>query len=149
MKLDKLIFDVDGTLMDIEHRRHLVSDGNNDWKTFLDPEVMKGDTPNTIVVEIAQNLRDAGAEIVVVSARNERHREVTEQQLRDACIEFSHLFLRADEDFRSDDEFKKDVLDALIEADWKPDLVFDDRDRVVDMWRANGIPCFQVAKGDF
>jgi len=149
MKLDKLIFDVDGTLMDIEHRRHLVSDGNNDWKTFLDPEVMKGDTPNTIVVEIAQNLRDAGAEIVVVSARNERHREVTEQQLRDANIEFSHLFLRADEDFRSDDEFKKDVLDALIEADWKPDLVFDDRDRVVDMWRANGIPCFQVAKGDF
>jgi len=149
MTLDKLIFDVDGTLMNIEHRRHLVSDGNNDWKTFLDPKVMEGDTPNTIVVEIAQNLRDKGAEIVVVSARNERHREVTEQQLRDANIEFAHLFLRADEDFRSDDEFKRDVLNALRNEGWIPDLVFDDRDRVVSMWRAEGIPCFQVAKGDF
>ena len=45
MTLNKVIFDVDGTLMNIEHRRHLVSDGNNDWKTFMDPEVMKGDTP--------------------------------------------------------------------------------------------------------
>ena len=27
--------------------------------------------------------------------------------------------------------------------------VFDDRDKVVQMWRENGVPCFQVAKGDF
>jgi hypothetical protein len=26
---------------------------------------------------------------------------------------------------------------------------FDDRQRVVDMWRRNGITCFQVAPGDF
>ena len=53
MTLNKVIFDVDGTLMNIEHRRHLVSDGNNDWKTFMDPEVMKGDTPNQDVVDMA------------------------------------------------------------------------------------------------
>ena len=115
----------------------------------MDPEVMRGDTPNQLVVDMAIALQDAGAEIVVVSARNERHRQVTETQLYSAGIQFSHLFLREDEDFRADDEFKKDVLDALIAADWKPDLVFDDRNRVVDMWRANGIPCFQVAEGDF
>jgi len=28
-------------------------------------------------------------------------------------------------------------------------MVFDDRDQVVEMWRANGIPCFQVAPGNF
>jgi hypothetical protein len=27
--------------------------------------------------------------------------------------------------------------------------VYDDRDKVVAMWRRNGIPCFQVAPGDF
>ena len=27
--------------------------------------------------------------------------------------------------------------------------VFDDRNQVVDMWRSNGLTCFQVAKGDF
>ena len=115
----------------------------------MDPHQMSFDKPNQPVVDIALALQDAGHELVVVSARNERHRNVTDDQLRKAGIEFSHLFLREDEDFRSDDEFKKDVLDALIDADWKPDLVFDDRNRVVEMWRANGIPCVQVAEGDF
>ena len=110
----KVIFDVDGTLMDIEHRRHFVSNGQNDWKSFMDPHQMSFDTPNQPVVDIALALQDAGHELVVVSARNERHRQVTENQLRKAGIEFSHLFLREDEDFRSDDEFKKDVLDARI-----------------------------------
>jgi hypothetical protein len=59
------------------------------------------------------------------------------------------LFLRADDDFRSDDVFKKDVLDELINSGVKPDLVFDDRNSVVEMWRREGIPCFQVAEGDF
>jgi hypothetical protein len=27
--------------------------------------------------------------------------------------------------------------------------VYDDRDKVVAMWRRNGISCFQVAPGDF
>ena len=30
-----------------------------------------------------------------------------------------------------------------------PDVVFDDRDQVVEMWRANGIPVVQTAEGDF
>ena len=146
----KLIFDVDGTLMDITHRRHLV-DGSQpkDWDKFLDPEVMKGDTPNQPVVDIAIAMQEQGHDIVVVSARNERHREVTEQQLVYAGVNFSHLFLRPDGDFRSDDGFKEEVLDALIAQDWKPDMVFDDRDQVVAMWRRRGLVCVQVAKGDF
>jgi hypothetical protein len=27
--------------------------------------------------------------------------------------------------------------------------VFDDRDKVVAMWRRNGVACFQVAEGNF
>ncbi|WP_457852111.1 phosphatase domain-containing protein [Mycolicibacterium conceptionense] len=27
--------------------------------------------------------------------------------------------------------------------------IFDDRNRVVDMWRRLGLACFQVAEGDF
>tara|TARA_Y100001937_G_scaffold18849_1_gene26026 strand:+ start:848 stop:1294 length:447 start_codon:yes stop_codon:yes gene_type:complete len=148
--MDRVIFDVDGTLMDITHRRKFV-DGSQkkDWKTFLDPIIMQGDTPNWPVRDIAIALKRAGVEIVIVSARNERHREVTELQLKTAGVEFAHLFLREDDDFRSDVEFKQDVLDSLLDAGWKPDLVFDDRNSVVDMWRRNKINCFQVAEGDF
>jgi hypothetical protein len=35
--------------------------------------------------------------------------------------------------------------------DWKDDVVavFDDRDKVVNMWRENGLTCMQVAYGNF
>ena len=145
----KLIFDVDGTLMDVEHRRHFVSGPSKDWDSFMDPKVMEGDSPNQPVVDIALAMAAAGHEIVVVSARNERHREVTQKQLDALGLEPLHLFLRPDGDFRSDSEFKQEVLDSLRANDFNPDLVFDDRNQVVDMWRRNGVPCFQVAEGDF
>jgi hypothetical protein len=42
-------------------------------------------------------------------------------------------------------------LDDLFPGDKKDRIlcVFDDRQKVVDMWRDNGIDCFQVAPGDF
>jgi len=146
----KIIFDVDGTLMNIETRRQWLEGPTPNWTKFMDPIEMKTDTLNETVIEVAECMHDAGHEIVIVSARNERHREVTEHQLKQNFGEFwSHMFLRPDDSYEPDHEFKKRVLDELINADWKPDMVFDDRDQVVEMWRANGIPCFQVAKGDF
>ena len=145
-----IIFDIDGTLMDIEHRRHFVNDGNTDWKSFQDPAVMANDTPNMPVVGIAQMMNSTVANsVVMVSARNERHREVTMKQMESVGLGNCFLFLRGDDDYRSDEVFKKDVLDELIKNDLKPDLVFDDRNSVVDMWRRNGIACVQVAPGDF
>jgi len=143
----KVIFDVDGTLMDIEHRRVHLQNGNNDWEAFNN--AMEHDTPNFPIMQIAREMSDVGHEIVVCSARNERHREITESQIRDCGVDFMHCFLREDDDFRPDEVFKQDVLDALIENNWKPDLVFDDRNKVVDMWRRNGLTCVQVAEGDF
>ena len=145
----KVIFDVDGTLLDIEHRRHFVSNGNKDWESFLSPGQMVKDRPNQDVVKTALALQSAGHELVVVSARNERHREVTQKQLEACGLHPAHLFLRPDGDFRSDKEFKQEVLDSLRNNGWEPNLVFDDRNQVVEMWRANGVPCFQVADGDF
>ena len=37
-----------------------------------------------------------------------------------------------------------------VRADnFDPIIAFDDRDRVVAAWRSAGIPCLQVAPGDF
>ena len=143
----KVIFDVDGTLMDIEHRRVHLQNGNNDWEAFNN--AMEHDIPNFQIMQIAKEMSDNGHEIVICSARNERHREITESQITNCGVNFGHCFLRGDDDFRPDEVFKQDVLDALIAQDWKPDLVFDDRNKVVDMWRRNGLVCVQVAEGDF
>lgn len=59
------------------------------------------------------------------------------------------LYMRTAGDKRPDDVVKEELL-AKIRADgYEPFLVFDDRQRVVDMWRRNGIQCCQVAPGDF
>ena len=44
------------------------------------------------------------------------------------------------------------MLDKLIKTEMVNEdnlIIFDDRQSVVDMWRARGLTCFQVAKGDF
>lgn len=37
----------------------------------------------------------------------------------------------------------------IVSHGYEPIMAFDDRDRVVKMWRDAGIPCAQVAPGDF
>ena len=44
--------------------------------------------------------------------------------------------------FKSKDIFPGDKKDRIL-------CVFDDRTKVVNMWRDNGLSCFQVAPGDF
>ena len=50
-----------------------------------------------------------------------------------------------------DDELKQHWLDTLFPDDKKNGIlcVFDDRQKVVDMWRRNGVTCFQVDDGNF
>ena len=145
----KIIFDVDGTLMDVEHRRKFV-DGSQqvDWPAFEAATV--DDTRHEHIFEIAECLKDGGHSIVIVSARKEYQREITEKQLSATMgVFWDYLFMRPDDSYEPDHEFKSRVLAELIKADWKPDMVFDDRNQVVEMWRAAGIPCLQVASGDF
>lgn len=53
-------------------------------------------------------------------------------------------------DHTPDDKLKKRWLDEMHWDDRSRIVaVFEDRARVVAMWRAAGIPCFQVADGDF
>ena len=53
--------------------------------------------------------------------------------------------------FMPDDKLKQGWLDDLWPGDAKKNIVcvFDDRQKVVDMWRANDLVCMQVAPGNF
>ena len=59
-------------------------------------------------------------------------------------IKHSALFLRADGDFRGDDDVKEELLGKIREAGFDPKVAFDDRQKVVDRWRKIGIQCHQV-----
>ena len=143
-----IIFDVDGTLMDIEHRKHFVQDKPKNWKQFMIE--MKNDTPRKEIFAIAHEAKANGHRIIVSSGRNERDRELTTSQLASEGLVPDIFLMRADDDFRSDDLVKKDLLNEMIERGFNPILAIDDRNQVVEMWRANDIPCFQcVEDGNF
>ena len=143
-----IIFDVDGTLMDITHRKHFVQNKPKDWKQFM--AEMVNDTPRKEIFAIAHDAKKNGHRIIVSSGRNERDRALTIKQLNSEGL-FPDIFLmRKDDDFRSDDLVKKDLLNEMIAKGFNPTLAIDDRNQVVDMWRANDIPCFQcVEDGNF
>jgi len=120
-----VVFDIDGTLANIEHRLDYVRSKPKNWKAF--DAGIPNDAVNPYVAEAFHSLKAAGNEIIFASGRNERSRD----------------------DFRGDDIVKREILDEII-ADYgrKPDMVFDDRPRVVRMWREEGIFVFNVYQGD-
>ena len=50
--------------------------------------------------------------------------------------------------YMPDEILKKAMLDTFVDID-DVFMCVDDRQKVVDMWRENGLTCFQVAPGDF
>lgn len=137
----KVIFDLDGTIANIDHRAHFVRGGKRDWQSFFAACV--DDIPVPHVVETFKAHIDAGHTVRIWSARSDAVRTQTEDWLQDvAGIDPCFLqHMRADGDNTPDVELKRYWLNQEYE---RPDLVYDDRQRVVDMWRAEGIPCFQV-----
>ena len=145
-----IIFDLDGTLADIEDRRQLCTkeNGKMDWNKFFDPENIKLDKPNTPVIMMAQALTAFGYKIAIFSGRSARTEDATKDWLHEQDIKFDILKMRPERNFRPDEQLK---LEWLNDMDWKDDveMVFDDRQKVVDMWREIGLTCMQVAPGNF
>ena len=139
------VFDLDGTLADIKHRKHHVRDGNRNWKQFF--AECTGDRPNEPVIAAFKALEAAGHRLEIWSGRSDEVEAETRKWLKDQGIDPSHLtHMRPEKNYDPDDELKRRWLHA---CDKRPDAIYDDRNKVVKMWRSEGIPCFQVAPGNF
>lgn len=148
MKKKTLIFDIDGTLADIKHRRIFLEQEKPDWKAFNDK--MGDDTPNAPVVALYKTLWDSGQyDIILTSGRSDSDRKITEQWLVWNHIPFDRLEMRKDKDNRADYIIKQEMLDMLLKEGKEILFAVDDRQQVVDMWRKNGIACLQCDVGDF
>lgn len=144
-----VVFDIDGTLANCEHRLPYIQTKPKNWAAF--DAGIPNDTVNPHVAEVFHSLRDADHDIIFVTGRNERNRDATVEWLKanDFWVVSSHLYMRGADDFRGDDVVKREILDQITRA-WgrKPDMVFEDRPRVVRMWRDAGIFVFNVYQGD-
>lgn len=163
-KPSAIICDLDGTLCDVEHRRHHVRPNGakpegfkKNWAAFF------RDIPLDPVNQWCAALLRAMAphhKIVYCSGRDSNQRKNTEEWLKkhgldsfyDPLFESTDkadLYMRDRQDSRQDCIVKENILDFEILTRYTPFFMIDDRQQVVDMWRSRGYVCLQCDKGDF
>lgn len=163
-----IVCDLDGTLANVEHRRHFVRPPEPvevhahgiveienpppkfkpNWKAFFDG--MVDDSVNEWCRAILRSLSDT-YRVVYATGRPADYKEYTQMWLSENALRFpgSELFMRLAGDFRRDDDVKEIILEFEIKTRWDVLFVLDDRQQVVDMWRKHGYTVLQCDKGDF
>jgi len=147
--MNKIIFDLDGTLA-LDHARavHLKKDPK-DWDSYF--SLAASDLPHGPIHSIFHALWANGAEIEVWTGRIESLREITLAWCEEhgLPIDSEMLRMRPTGSRQEDTEMKREWLLAERALGNEVILAFEDRQRVVNMWRAEGVVCCQVAPGDF
>ena len=146
-----VVFDLDGTIANVDHRTHYVRNGNRQWGKFFAECV--NDTPYQDVIDILRFLVSNGARVEIWSGRSAEVEWETVDWLdryigviplpdgREISASKLLKHMRPVNDYTPDTELKRRWLHA---CDQRPDFVFDDRRSVVDMWREEGLTCGQV-----
>ena len=144
-----VIFDLDGTLANIDKRRTLATkNGKMNWNVFFNPDNIDLDTPNQAVINMANILYSQDYIIYILSGRSDKTHQATIDWLSKHNVDYDLLIMRPQNQlYKKDSDLKQSWLDTIGKD--RVSMVFDDRQQVVDMWRQNGLPTFQVADGDF
>jgi phosphoglycolate phosphatase-like HAD superfamily hydrolase len=164
-----VIFDIDGTLLDISHRLHIIGPGvplmarldqssgtvrahptnGKRWKEFRAPELKKLDSPITPVIFVMNALHCEGHKVIIASGRIRSEETDTRESLEVLVpyVQDIPFFMRSDSDYRPDYEMKLGLLQKIRSSGYNPVIVFDDRPSVIRMWRREGLLVADVGKG--
>lgn len=138
-----IIFDMDGTLVDVSSIRHHVEGGSTrkNFDAFHRESV--NCPPIPWVLEHALMAKADGFKVIQVTARSEKYRSSTSWWIADHKVPSDGLYMRADGDYRPDYEVKRDILDRLL-LRYDVRKAFDDNPSIIRLWAELGIPCVVV-----
>ena len=139
------IFDVDGTLANVDPYLHHVRGPNRDYNAFHEASIDA--LPNIEVVQMLNNAVSDRHSILIVTSRKEKYRGLTSMWLAKNNIRSHALFMRADDDSRPDYEAKKDMLDK-ISILWNVLHAVDDNPNVIKLWEDHNIPTTKIGTWD-
>ncbi len=139
------IYDVDGTLANVDPYLHFVRGSNRDYDAFHGASIDA--LPNFEVVQMLNNSVSDGHSILVVTSRKEKYRGLTSMWLAKNNIRSHGLFMRADDDNRPDYEVKKDILDNISKL-WYVTYAVDDNPNVIKLWQDHSIPTKKIGTWD-
>ena len=134
-----IICDLDGTLAFMNGKRSPYDYSKVVWDGY---NARLGD-----LLKLFQNTTDV--EIIFLSGRKAECQKETKNWLRANGWSKNKLIMRNDSDTRCDTIVKREMYEEHIEPIYNVVAVFDDRNRVVDMWRELNLPVYQVWYGDF
>ncbi len=136
-----ILVDIDGTIAQMQGRYPF------DWHRVGE------DLPKQPIINTVKALKEAGNEVIFFSGRDEVCRNISREWI---CEYFGwkssgfQLFMRKSNDYRKDSDIKFELFNEHIRNKYYVELVIDDRQQVVDMWRRKlGLTCLQVDYGDF
>lgn len=134
------LFDLDGTLININSITHLIGQ----WDEFHEASMKC--PPHINMVEFAMRMQLC-AEVIIVTGKPVEFYQRTVDWLRLHGIMPDSILMRKPLDTRSDAELKIDGIAKHFGVNWKDHILFavEDRDKMVEAWRAQGITCLQCA----
>ena len=94
-----VVFDLDGTLANAEHRMHWVSSKPKNWSAC--DAAIPQDTLHADIAWIL-DLLPLDTRVILCTGRSESVREVTEHWLKDNSVYYNSLYMRSVNDFRKD-----------------------------------------------
>nr|DAP64179.1 MAG TPA: polynucleotide kinase [Caudoviricetes sp.] len=147
------IFDLDGTLSDNSHRVPLIHPDRkptaDDWTRYTLRCSL--DAPRQQVIMTLMSLYERGCDIRIWTGRDELARELTVAWLMCHCVRPRHVVegwlehMRENGDNTPGPNLKRKWLNLMSKEDRSRLVaVFEDQQKVVEMWRAEGITCFQL-----
>lgn len=132
-------------LVDIDGTTALIS-----GRSPYDHTRVHQDLPNAPVIAVIRAMHAAGHRVVFLSGRSDKCRKETETWLKKHVgVTFDALYMRVHGDNRRDSIVKVELFDAHVRDAYAVTCVLDDRNQVVEAWRALGLTVLQVAEGDF
>jgi len=141
-----VVVDIDGVLSDAAGRQHFLHNdrGVRDWRGFFG--AVGSDPPLPATRALLELLPDSVV-VVLLSARPNWVFERTVDWLHRHGIRWDLLVMRGDGALAAAAEFKRDVVRQLVAQGFEIRFAFDDDQRTVDMFLAEGIPAMYVHSG--
>jgi predicted kinase len=132
-----IMVDIDGTLAKMGNRSPY------EWR------LVGVDSPIDEIINTVNLYAAMGYTIILMSGRDSSCREETIKWLFKHGVTFDYLHMRPTGDMRKDNIVKNELFDEYVRFVFDVEIVLDDRDQVVKMWRGLGLRVYQVAEGKF
>lgn len=144
-----ILVDVDGTLCDVRSVRKYVQapEGSVGFKRDFDRFHSESlfCPCHRDVVDLVQQASEAAMAVVVVTGRESRWRNLTIEWMQRTGVPWDALHTRKAGDYRPDHAIKQELLQDIA-RDFEPLLAVDDRQDIIEVWQAAGIPTLRVSQ---